>query len=111
MALFRRDLPAGARWIEHGPKLSLGVLSRARRGDAQAIAGLVTDVCRREQRACSSVQALLVEGDDSRPELMDALAGAFQREALAHPPAPKSTDAQIEMLKVREVARVRTIRG
>lgn len=115
MAAFRRDMPAGVRWIEHGPRLSVSVITRRRRGRA-ACDAVAVDVCRHEQRTCASTQCLLVEvGDDEavddvRRSLLGDLSTAFAAYAAARPPLRKSNDAQMEMLKQLELAKLDRVR-
>lgn len=117
IAAFRGEVHPGTRFVGYGPRLSLGVLTVKARADRDALAGMVADACRGEQQSCSSVQCLLVEvapGEDmvaTRSLILDGLTAAFRQFGTRHPPAQKSADAQMEMLKRLEWARWRARRG
>lgn len=106
----------GVRCIERGPRLSLSILTRQRRAD-DAFAAIAADVCAHEQRSCASTQCLLVEIDEAEPlpdvraMLLDRTGAALAAYAAVHEPLRKSPDAQIEMLKHLELARLARARG
>jgi phenylacetate-CoA ligase len=71
LAALRAQLPSGCRWIDWGHRISFAYLDPDAADDAQLDA-LADDVCRHDQQACSSPQAVLV--DSAEPHVLDALA-------------------------------------
>ncbi|MBK1883286.1 hypothetical protein JIN85_12740 [Luteolibacter pohnpeiensis] len=106
---FRNLLPAATRRIEHGPKLSIGVVFEP---NQEAAGKIATDILRHDQRGCLSVQAIFVDG--SEHELMqfgdwlaDELAAYRRREAR---PFPSLSDSGA-VSNTREIARFRQANG
>lgn len=82
----RQQLPAGCRWIDWGHRVSCVYLTP----DAvspQMLDGVVDEVCRLDQQACSSPQWLLVDSDDEDVlrEIGAGLADAFERRSAQWP--------------------------
>jgi phenylacetate-CoA ligase len=111
IAVYRRELHPGTRFLAYGPRLSLGVLTARSRHDGRVVDNLVADVCHGEQQSCSAVQCLLVEvapGEDLsvvRARVLEQLRESFHRYCAQNPPPSKSPDAQMEMWKRLETAR------
>jgi hypothetical protein len=116
METFRRDVPPGVRWIERGPRLSIAVLTRRQR-PMQDLESLVFDACVHEQRSCASTQCLLLEAGseesiaDVRATFLREMGAAFAAYTASQSPPDKSVDAQVEILKRLELAKVARLRG
>ncbi|WP_063553366.1 acyl-CoA reductase [Burkholderia territorii] len=82
LAVIRAQLPAGCRWIDWGHRISFGYLDPAA-SDDEALDAMADDVCRYDQQACSSPQALLVDSNDLTviKETAVRLAAALSRRA------------------------------
>ena len=82
--------PHWARVIVFGPRLSVAAMDSDTWGDAKARSAwcrrIARDVWQFEQQACSSPQALFLEGRDCDPaEFVEELRYAFEEENRAHP--------------------------
>ncbi|MDD5656675.1 MAG: acyl-CoA reductase [Elusimicrobia bacterium] len=111
---WRDGLPARARLIVFGPKLSFAVVTR--RALAEASPELVADRLAREasiwdQNACTAPQACYVEGRAAARRLLEALPGAFAQAARDLPPGEIETDAAVEIQKLRGIFEVAEARG
>lgn len=65
-AAVRRATPAFRRYIEHGHKVSVGVVSKAYRAEQKAAdlaAAIAADACAFNQNACIAPQIYFIEGD------------------------------------------------
>ncbi|MEO9385026.1 acyl-CoA reductase [Chromobacterium phragmitis] len=82
LAAIRAQLPPGCRWIDWGHRVSFAYLQPAAASDI-ALDALADDVCRLDQQACSSPQALLVDSDDPAVihDMARRLAAALARRA------------------------------
>jgi hypothetical protein len=82
LSAIRAQLPPGCRWIDWGHRISFAYLDPAAASDEQLDA-LADDVCRYDQQACSSPQALLVDSDDPAVirGMASRLSAALQRRA------------------------------
>ncbi|MBT2866008.1 long-chain-fatty-acyl-CoA reductase [Chromobacterium violaceum] len=82
LSAIRARLPAGCRWIDWGHRVSFAYLDPAAAAD-EALDALADDICRFDQQACSSPQALLVDSDDPAAihEMARRLAAALARRA------------------------------
>ncbi|AOJ10555.1 acyl-CoA reductase [Burkholderia mayonis] len=82
LAAIRGRLPAGCRWIDWGNRISFAYLDPAAAADDQ-LDSLADDICRHDQQACSSPQAMLVDSDDPAVihEMARRLAAALNRRA------------------------------
>ncbi|WGS46872.1 hypothetical protein LFL97_32220 [Burkholderia sp. JSH-S8] len=82
LAAIRAQLPAGCRWIDWGHRISFAYLDPAAAANDQLDA-LADDICRYDQQACSSPQAMLVNSDDPAVirETAHRLAAALARRA------------------------------
>jgi phenylacetate-coenzyme A ligase PaaK-like adenylate-forming protein len=82
LSAIRAQLPAGCRWIDWGHRISFGYLDPSV-ADAVALDALADDICRLDQQACSSPQALLVDSDNPAVlrEMARSLAAALERRA------------------------------
>lgn len=116
---YRTGLGLGTRLVEHGPKLSGGVITARglEAAGADAVArGLALDLSMWDQAACSSPQTVYIQ--DSGGErgaaarrLARALAPALEAVAAELPPGRLSLDEQVEVRKFRELARFATAQG
>ncbi|MGF1429525.1 acyl-CoA reductase [Kitasatospora sp. LaBMicrA B282] len=68
-------LPAGARLVDWGPKLSFAYLTDHAWDDAAALRGIAADICRLDQQACASPQLVYLDTED--PEQVFAFAERF----------------------------------
>ena len=91
LAALRQQVPAHARWLPHGHKLSAGVVSAAaldahQLGDTARAAAM--DVVRHEQQGCYAAHAFyVVRGGQASPrDFAQALAGQLSALALRYPP-------------------------
>ncbi|WP_434631055.1 acyl-CoA reductase [Chromobacterium sp. CV08] len=82
LTAIRAQLPPGCRWIDWGHRVSFAYLDPAAASD-EALDALADDVCRLDQQACSSPQALLVDSDDPAviQDMARRLAAALARRA------------------------------
>ncbi|MEZ0091857.1 acyl-CoA reductase [Streptacidiphilus sp. EB129] len=68
-------VPPGCRLVDWGPKLSFGYLTADAWSDRSTLLGIVDDICRLDQQACSSPQVVYLDTDD--PEQVFAFAERF----------------------------------
>jgi phenylacetate-coenzyme A ligase PaaK-like adenylate-forming protein len=114
---WRRDLPAGCRLVDYGPRLSFAVVTRlglAQGDPAEMARRLATDVVMWEQRACSSPQVLFLEGeagDEAVQTFLECLRLALDRLTGQLPPGERSLDEKIEILRERELTRFGELSG
>ncbi len=111
---WRGGLPARARLIVFGPKLSVAVVTKAglREGRPDDLAGrLAKEMSIWDQNACTAPQACYVQGEDNARRLLDALPKALDKAAQLMPPGEVDTDAAVEIWKLRAVAEVAEARG
>lgn len=99
LAALRQQVPAHARWLPHGHKISAGVVSAAAL-DAHQLAdtarAAAMDVVRHEQQGCYAAHAFyVVRGGQASPrDFAQALAGQLSALALRYPPpAPELAEA------------------
>ncbi|AOK50849.1 long-chain-fatty-acyl-CoA reductase [Burkholderia sp. MSMB617WGS] len=101
LAALRAQLPPGCRWIDWGHRISFAYLAPDALSDAQLDA-LADDVCRHDQQACSSPQAVLVDSDD--PATLDTLArrlAAALRRRAPHWPALRADRQEAAEISTR----------
>lgn len=80
IAAVRSMVPAHARLVSWGHKVSFAYLAADSLADESALEGFVRDVCRHDQQACSSPQTLMVETDEAGlRQLAGRLAALFAR--------------------------------
>jgi hypothetical protein len=109
IAWFREALSADVRRIEHGPKLSVGVIFEPS-GDAARL--LAEDILRHDQRGCLSVQAVYVAGDsDEVLAFGDELAVALADFRAAHGRGDFSISDSGAVSHARELTRFRAANG
>ena len=68
-------VPAGCRLVDWGPKLSFSYLTADAWSERSTLLGIVDDICRLDQQACSSPQVVYLDTDD--PEEVFAFAERF----------------------------------
>jgi len=95
-AAIRRELTPSHRYVEHGHKISVGVVSaqylRAE-GSAEVAARIANDVSTFDQLACIAPQAYIVEGDPaSVARFAPEVAAAMERYATRHPAAARDDE-------------------
>lgn len=106
---FRDRLPAETRRIEHGPKLSIGVIFDPAPEAAERIA---EDILRHDQRGCLSVQAVYVKGSrEAIGRFGDELAGALKRFRERHGRDGFTLSDSGAVANARELARFRAANG
>ncbi|RIJ13421.1 long-chain-fatty-acyl-CoA reductase [Pseudomonas sp. 91RF] len=103
----REQIPAGCRWIDWGHRISFVYLTP----DAvspQILDGVVDEVCRLDQQACSSPQWLLVDSDDPAVlrEIGLRLCDAFERRAEHWPPLPPTLQEASQITTDTTMARL-----
>jgi len=103
----REQIPAGCRWIDWGHRISFVYLTP----DAvtpQTLDGVVDEVCRLDQQACSSPQWVLVDSDD--PAVLRGiglrLSEAFERRAGQWPPLPPTLQEASQITTDTAMARL-----
>ena len=111
LASWKKGLGVKAILVQHGPKVSFGVIS-----NEGLIASDIKDVCERiafdvsiwEQKACNCPQMIFVEekvSDARMKEFLGALETAFKNINSTIPSANRSNDEFVEVLKARELAK------
>ncbi|MBI5242471.1 MAG: hypothetical protein HY922_02155 [Elusimicrobia bacterium] len=111
---YRTDLPARARLIVFGPKISLAIATKeglSREGLASAARKLAADISIWDQNACTAPQACYVEGEREAADFCAALAEALEAEARRLPAGAVDTDQAVEIRKLRSVFEVAQARG
>jgi hypothetical protein len=109
MLTFQRKLPASVRRIEHGPKLSIGVIFEPAEKATEKIA---EDVLRHDQRGCLSVQAIYVAGDEAAIfKFGDQLAAALAAYRARHGRLDYTLSDSGAVANSRELARYRAANG
>lgn len=99
----RQAIPDGRRFVEHGHKISVGLVSRAYRaqlGDPELARRIAVDVSTFNQHACIAPQSYLVEADaDEAPgfvaEVSDALARYARECPLGELPQQDAAELQL----------------
>lgn len=86
LSAIRARLPAGCRWIPWSHRVSFAYLDPAAAADAAfepTLDALADDICRHDQQACASPQALLVDSEDPVRvrETAHRMAAALRRRA------------------------------
>lgn len=97
---YREGLPLDVPLIEHGPKISIQVLTRAgleTRSLTQIGAAIANDISRWDQAACASPQNLFVEEGVAVESLMQAVGEALERKVLSR--GKLEADEHVEILK------------
>ncbi len=96
------------RFVGHGPKTSLAIISRE--ADLPHVArGLARDIALFDQRGCLSVAAVYTDGSASN--LATALADALRGEAVNLPPGPADVTAAGALQQLRGEAQMRGLEG
>ncbi len=112
---WRSELPSRVRLAAYGPRYSFSLVTAAALSMCNLDAlcrALASDVVTWEQRACSSPHVLYVEHESAMlDELVDGLTRALEEQSRETPPAALSLDEQIELLRTRELARLREALG
>ncbi|BCU79066.1 acyl-CoA reductase [Luteolibacter sp. LG18] len=109
LATFRELLSSGTPLIDHGPKLSIGVVFEPDREAADLAA---RDILAYEQRGCLSIQALYVAGGPIAAGRFAAeLAGAMARHREAHGRESLSLSESGAISNSRELLRFRFANG
>jgi hypothetical protein len=112
---WERGIGEATTLVRHGPKISFGVISK--QGLAAADLPELTDrmafdISIWEQRACNCPQAVFVDesiADDRMKLFLDSLAGSMRKITAHIPPAERSSDEHVEILRARELALARSI--
>ena len=107
---WKKNLGEEAILIQHGPKVSFGIVSREGLESANSgeLAGRIAlDVSVWDQRACNCPQMLFLAGDisdDSAGRFLELLSGSFKEIEGRIPAARRSDDEYVEVLRARELA-------
>ncbi len=111
---YRDDLPARTRFIVFGPKISLGLVTRAglsHFGAANVAERLAVELAIWDQNACTAPQVCFAEGKDTALALAAALAEALVKKEAEIPAGPADTNTAVEIQKMRSVAEIEEARG
>lgn len=115
LASWKRGIGPSTVLVQHGPKVSIGVVSAAGL-EAADLADLAErmafDTAIWEQRACNSPQAVFVEEGISparEKAFIDALTESFRAMNERFPPGARSSDECVEVLRARELATAKHI--
>jgi phenylacetate-coenzyme A ligase PaaK-like adenylate-forming protein len=111
---WRDGLPARARLIVFGPKLSVAVVTRkglAAQGPQELARRLAQDVSIWDQNACTAPQVCYVESEQAARKLLEALPKALDEQGRAMPSGEVGSDAAVEIQKLRGVAEIAEARG
>lgn len=111
---WRDGLPARARLIVFGPKLSVAVVTRkglAAQGPQELARRLAQDLSIWDQNACTAPQACYVEGEQAARKLLEALPKALDEQGRAMPSGEVGADAAVEIQKLRGIAEIAEARG
>lgn len=106
-------LGPGTVLVRHGPKISFGVISKEGLESAEMAEltdRVAFDTTIWEQRACNCPQMLFLEEtipDEKIGQFIDSLKASLDRMAGRFPPAGRTDDEDVEVLKTREVAMAR----
>jgi len=110
LSSWKKDLGQSTVLVQHGPKISFGVLSRAGLKPVE-LSGLtdriVFDIVIWEQKACNCPQMLFVEDSVPTEEMkcfIDSLADSFKKANDRFPPGERADDEHVEILRTRELA-------
>ena len=107
---WERGLGESAVLIRHGPKISFGVVSRAGLKSAHLsnlTDNIALDIAIWDQRACNCPQMLFVEESVPVSDMKDftgSLSESLKKMNGTFPPARRSDDEYVEVLKARELA-------
>ena len=111
LASWKEGLGPSAVLIQHGPKVSFGIVSETgleKTADlADVTERIAFDIAIWEQRACHCPQTLFIDGAISAPrarEFIDSLAESLRAMNRRFPPARRSDDEYVEILRAREAA-------
>ena len=106
VAAVRALVPAHARLVTWGHKVSFGYLAADCLDDDAALEGFARDICRLDQQACSSPQTLMVETDPAGLHAVAArLAALLARVSPQIPGQAPDSAEQAEITTVLSVAR------
>ncbi|MFD0894825.1 hypothetical protein KBB96_04590 [Luteolibacter ambystomatis] len=109
METFRHMLPPGIPIIEHGPKLSIGVVFDP---DDRAAELAARDILAFEQRGCLSLQAVYVAGGPiSARAFSERLARAMARHRKEEPRLPLTLSESGAIANARELVRFQAANG
>lgn len=117
MAALRRRTPASARLVEHGPRVSVGIVGTAALAEPERAAATIRDVARAvavlDQQGCVSPQALLVVegGAMSAADFARALGAALQELEHRLPRGPLEPAEAAAVHRLRNEAEFRGIGG
>ncbi len=110
LSSWKKDLGQSTVLVQHGPKISFGVLSNAGLKAvklSELTDRIVFDIVIWEQKACNCPQMLFVE-ESVPPEEMkrfiDSLADSFEKANDRFPPGKRLDDEYVEILRTRELA-------
>lgn len=111
--------PASARFIEWGPKISFAYFASELIDSVQsqsferAIKGLASEICRMEQQACSSPQAVFVETEKKEEirRFADLLAGQLNEISPLTAARSPSAHEQAEITQTLELCRLESLLG
>jgi len=110
LASWQKGIGPSTILIPHGPKMSFGVISKAGLASSQLpelAARIGFDIAAWEQRACNCPQIPLIEESVSDDELTSfgrALGESLEALNERFPPAKRTSDECVEILKARELA-------
>lgn len=109
LSAWQKDLGVKTVLIPHGPKISFGVISEksiAVENLEELTDRVAFDVSMWEQKACNCPQTIFVQNLESEygTSFLDSLAKSLSKMATRFPPADKSRDEYVELLKAKELA-------
>ncbi|MBF0407842.1 MAG: hypothetical protein HQM10_10840 [Candidatus Riflebacteria bacterium] len=112
---YRKDLPARTRIIVYGPKLSLAIVTGAGIADKEKLnytaKKLAWEIMVWDQQACTAPQVCYVQGRENAEKLAEALSIAFNEASSELPAGSISTNAAVEIRKIRTVFEIADFLG
>ncbi len=111
---WKNDLSTKTSLIDHGPKISFGVISKdglCSSGIDDLAYRIAVDVISWEQKACSCPHVIFYESNissDKIEEFLNALKFSFEKINSEFPPGPRTDDENVEVIKSRELTLARS---
>lgn len=107
---WKRGLGHSTQLVQHGPKMSFGVISRLglESEDMRDLADRISlDMTMWEQKACNCPQMILIEkaaSDDKVEQFLKTLAEGLEKKREEFPLGDRTDDENVEILRTRELA-------
>jgi phenylacetate-coenzyme A ligase PaaK-like adenylate-forming protein len=111
---YRNDLPARARLIVFGPKLSIAIVTAkgiGHYGVADIADKLSCEMAIWDQNSCTAPQVCYIEGEENAQGLLDALPLYLSKKEAELPAGEADTNTAIEIQKLRSIFEVAEARG